>query len=215
MTRIFPSRAYLLALGAALWLAGCAAGGADSIASANARAYTLRRAERGAPDSGHVTLASWYGPGFNGERTASGEVYHQDDLTAASRSLPLGTRARVTNLNTGRSVVVRINDRGPFVRGRGIDLSHGAAERIGLNHSGIARVAVTRVDRTDSAASSSSADQHWSGKAQASHCGPRCYRRRERYRPRYHYQYVSAAAYRRSPGTVNDPVGEWLLQMAR
>jgi rare lipoprotein A len=78
--------------------------------------------------AGRVTLASWYGPGFVGQRTASGEVYHPGDLTAASRSLPLGTRVKVTNLNTGRAVIVRINDRGPYLHGRGIDLSQRAAE---------------------------------------------------------------------------------------
>ena len=94
-----------------------------------------------------VTTASWYGPGLDGHPTSSGEVYHQQALTAASRTLPIGAHAKVTNLKTGKSVVVRINDHGPFVRGRGIDLSRAAAKKIGVDHHGIAKVAVTRVDR--------------------------------------------------------------------
>jgi rare lipoprotein A len=77
-------------------------------------------------------IASWYGPGFHGRRTASGEIYDQYDITAAHPSLPLGTRAVVTNLSNGRAVEVRINDRGPYYGGRVIDLSYGAARMIGL-----------------------------------------------------------------------------------
>lgn len=84
--------------------------------------------------------ASWYGPGFFGNRTANGEVYRPGTLTAAHRSLPFGTMVRVTNLNNGRSTVVRINDRGPFVGNRVIDLGHGAAQQVGLVSSGVAPV---------------------------------------------------------------------------
>jgi len=84
--------------------------------------------------------ASWYGPGFYGNRTASGEVFRPGTLTAAHRSLPFGTRVRVTNLWNGRSAVVRINDRGPFHGGRIIDLAHGAAQELGLTASGVADV---------------------------------------------------------------------------
>jgi rare lipoprotein A len=94
-----------------------------------------------------VTTASWYGPGFDGHTTSSGEIYHQQALTAASRTLPIGAHAKVTNLKTGKSVVVRINDHGPFVHGRGIDLSRAAAKKIGIDKHGKAKVAVTRVDR--------------------------------------------------------------------
>nr|WP_279232081.1 septal ring lytic transglycosylase RlpA family protein [Thermus albus] len=76
-------------------------------------------------------LAVWYGPGFHGKRTASGEVYDMHALTAAHPSLPFGTRVRVTNLKNGRSVVVRINDRGPFGGRYIIDLSYAAAKAIG------------------------------------------------------------------------------------
>lgn len=90
-----------------------------------------------------ASSASWYGPGFYGRRTANGEVFTGNDMTAAHRSLPFGTRVRVTNQSTGRAVVVRINDRGPFVGGRSIDLSRAAAERLGIIHSGTAPVSLT------------------------------------------------------------------------
>ncbi len=88
-------------------------------------------------------MASWYGPGFQGRRTASGERFNAHALTAAHKTLPFGTRVRVVNRQNGRSVVVRINDRGPHVRGRMIDLSRAAARAIGL--SGAAKVAITRL----------------------------------------------------------------------
>ena len=84
--------------------------------------------------------ASWYGPGFYGNRTANGEVYQPGTMTAAHRTLPFGTKVRVTNLWNGRSAVIRINDRGPFVYHRVIDLGHGAASDLGLTASGIAQV---------------------------------------------------------------------------
>lgn len=87
-------------------------------------------------------LASWYGPGFHGRRTASGEPFDQNELTAAHRRLPLGAQVRVTNLENGRSVMVEINDRGPYVRGRIIDLSHAAARRLGIVEDGLAKVRI-------------------------------------------------------------------------
>jgi rare lipoprotein A len=87
--------------------------------------------------------ASWYGPGFHGRRTASGERFNSRALTAAHRSLPFGSRVRVTNERTGRSVVVRINDRGPFVGGRVIDLSKAAAQAVGI--SGVGKVKLSRL----------------------------------------------------------------------
>src|SRR3712207_9501784 len=85
-------------------------------------------------------LASWYGPGLYGRRTASGTVHTGAALTAAHRSLPFGTRVRVTNLANGRTVVVVVDDRGPFVRGRVIDLSRAAARRLGLVRDGVVPV---------------------------------------------------------------------------
>ncbi len=87
-------------------------------------------------------LASWYGPGFHGARTANGERFNQDAMTAAHKTLPFGTRVRVTNLHNGRSVIVRINDRGPFTPGREIDLSRGAAAAIGLIGAGVGPVRI-------------------------------------------------------------------------
>lgn len=84
--------------------------------------------------------ASWYGPGFAGRRTASGEVYDPRDLTAAHKTLPFGTRVLVTNLDNQRRVWVRINDRGPFIAGRIIDLSRSAADAIDMVGAGTARV---------------------------------------------------------------------------
>jgi len=80
-----------------------------------------------------VGIASWYGPGFHGNHTANGEVYDMYAYSAAHKTLPFGTIVRVTDLETGRSIVVRINDRGPYVEGRVIDLSFGAARRLGLS----------------------------------------------------------------------------------
>jgi rare lipoprotein A (peptidoglycan hydrolase) len=104
-----------------------------------------------------VTTASFYGPGLQGHVTSSGEVYNQHAMTAASRTLPIGSHAKVTNLKTGKSVVVRINDHGPFVKGRGIDLSRAAAKNIGLDHHGVAKVKVTRIAAPSSEARDSSA----------------------------------------------------------
>jgi rare lipoprotein A len=86
--------------------------------------------------------ASWYGPGFHGKKTASGKIYDQRKLTAAHKTLPLGTKARVTNLDNGSTVDVEINDRGPFIEGRIIDLSRAAAGTLGFVESGTAPVQV-------------------------------------------------------------------------
>lgn len=93
-----------------------------------------------------VGQASWYGPGFFGGRTASGEILRPGTLTAAHRYLAFGTKVRVTNLNNGRTAVVRINDRGPFTGGRVIDLAHGAAQLLGVTASGVADVKLEVVD---------------------------------------------------------------------
>ena len=111
---------------ATLALAGCA----------------LRREITPRPGAQQSGVASWYGPGFHGHSTTSGERYDQHSLTAAHPTLPLGTRCRVTNLETGRSVEVRINDRGPFAKGRAIDLSYAAASAIGMIGPGTAPVQI-------------------------------------------------------------------------
>ena len=86
--------------------------------------------------------ASWYGGKFHGRKTANGERYNQNALTAAHKTLPFGTKVRVTNETNGKSVVVRINDRGPFVGKRVIDLSRAAANAVGMVQKGVARVKV-------------------------------------------------------------------------
>jgi rare lipoprotein A len=86
--------------------------------------------------------ASWYGPGFHGRRTASGEVYDMEAMTAAHRELPFGSRIRVVNLDNGLETRVRINDRGPFARGRVLDLSRAAARTLDMLGSGTARVRI-------------------------------------------------------------------------
>lgn len=90
--------------------------------------------------------ASWYGPGFHGRRTANGEKFDQHELTAAHKTLPFDTRVRVTSLATGKSVIVTINDRGPYIRGRMIDLSAAAAQAIGLRNRGVGKVKMEVLD---------------------------------------------------------------------
>ncbi|MBM3213577.1 septal ring lytic transglycosylase RlpA family protein [Candidatus Poribacteria bacterium] len=94
------------------------------------------------PILGQTGVASWYGSVFHGRQTSSGEVYDQEGLTAAHRFLPFGTIVRVTSVTSGKSVLVRINDRGSFIKGRVIDLSRRAAEEIGLDREGKGPVSV-------------------------------------------------------------------------
>ncbi len=106
---------------------------------------------RGLQQLGGLTgMASWYGPGFHGNRSASGEIFNQNALTAAHRSLPFGTLVRVTNLDNGQSVVVRINDRGPFSHGRVIDLSAAAARAVGVFYAGVAPVRLEVLNQSSS-----------------------------------------------------------------
>lgn len=102
--------------------------------------YRFPPPETPAPGTLREGTASWYGPGHHGKKTASGERFDQDDLTAAHPSWVFGTRVKVTLLSTGRSAVVRINDRFPAYKGRIIDLSRGTARRIGLIGPGTGRV---------------------------------------------------------------------------
>ena len=92
-----------------------------------------------------ASLASWYGHPYHGNRTASGEIYNMNSMTAAHPSLPFGTKVRVCSTSTKKCVTVRINDRGPYVHGREIDLSRAAAEAIGLRSSGVGQVTITRI----------------------------------------------------------------------
>jgi rare lipoprotein A len=99
------------------------------------------------PPGARYVTASWYGPEFHGRPTASGEIFDMYAMTAAHRELPFGTRLRITNPENNRSVVVTVNDRGPFVRGRDIDLSYGAAKEIGIINKGVTRVLMEYVGR--------------------------------------------------------------------
>jgi Lytic transglycolase len=189
--------AMLLRLCASLLLVATAAGCSSQLSTSvehvpSTIPYTSSRT-LSAP---HVTLASWYGPGFDGRSTSTGEVFDSRRYTAASRALPLGSYARVTNLDNGQSVVVRINDRGPFVHGRGIDLSQAAAERLGFRHDGLARVEVTRLDATASAIPVE--PQRWKGTAQV-----------RRY---YHWR---RSHHDHSRHLVRNPFMSWLLEVTR
>lgn len=90
-------------------------------------------------------IASYYGARFHGRTTANGERFDMNKMTAAHKTLPFGTKVRVTNRNNGRSVVVRINDRGPYVGNRTIDLSRGAAQKIGMINKGVVKVEIERM----------------------------------------------------------------------
>jgi len=116
------SRLLLLLLFFTAWFSGCS--GWSPVRPSYPPGYPLGFVERGS--------ASWYGPGFHGNRTANGEVYDMHQLTAAHRTLPLGSVAEVRSLTTGRQVTVRINDRGPFARGRILDLSFAGAQAMGM-----------------------------------------------------------------------------------
>jgi rare lipoprotein A len=114
---------------------------------AGARRAPEREAEPPAEDRPGVQegLASYYGRYHHGKRTASGERFDMRAMTCAHRTLPFGTRLRVTDLESGRSVVVRVNDRGPFARGRVVDLSEAAAKALGILERGVARVRLEQV----------------------------------------------------------------------
>src|SRR4030095_14146876 len=102
----------------------------------------VKQDDKGQPIVEQVGEASLYGAGFHGNKTATGEKFNQNDKTAAHPTLPLGTKATVTNLDNGNSVDVKINDRGPYVKGRDIDLSKGAAKELGMTKGGVAPVKI-------------------------------------------------------------------------
>lgn len=105
--------------------------------------YKGKHTSMSAPNPhGTVGKASWYGPGFQGKRTSSGEIFDQNKLTAGSLTLPLGSVVEVTNLHNQKKVDVKINDRGPWVKGRKIDLSRGAAQKLGMLQTGVAPVII-------------------------------------------------------------------------
>jgi rare lipoprotein A len=105
-------------------------------------------------------IASWYGDKFQGKTTASGELFDQDKLTAAHRSLPMGSLVKLTSKSTGKSVVVRINDRGPWIKGRDLDLSEAAALALGIQSFGVAVLEVTLTKSELAALASAQQEQH-------------------------------------------------------
>jgi rare lipoprotein A len=138
---------------AAFLLAACSSG-PDTLTGAKRQVgqpYSVNGATyvpREEPGYDAVGIASWYGRRYHGRRTASGEIFDMNSATAAHPTLPFGTRVQVTNLENGRSVVLKINDRGPFVRRRIIDVSRRAAQALGFVQKGTARVRVQLVQPT-------------------------------------------------------------------
>ncbi|MDJ0970236.1 MAG: septal ring lytic transglycosylase RlpA family protein [Kiloniellales bacterium] len=154
-------------LASAVWLAGCSE---TELAVYTAKEIKEATSERAAPAPGiykvgtpyqiqgtwyyprvqydydETGIASWYGPGFDGKATANSEIYDQDALTAAHRTLPMPSMVQVTNLENGRSLKLRINDRGPFARGRIIDVSRRAADLLGFKQTGTAKVRVQVIE---------------------------------------------------------------------
>jgi rare lipoprotein A len=113
--------------------------------AAGAKPYTVkgvRYVPQADPDYDRIGTASWYGRHFHGRRTASGQRFNMNAMTAAHKTLPMGTKIRVTNLANGRSVMLTINDRGPFARNRIIDVSRRAARELGFLRRGVAKVRV-------------------------------------------------------------------------
>lgn len=127
-----------------LWLAACATRAPDPAGTVPVPSGGSGRAEPTDPREIERGIGSWYGDGFQGRRTASGEPFDANALTAAHRTLPFGTVVRVRNPANGQEVVVRINDRGPQIGGRVIDMSRAAAARIGLLRAGVAPVVLLR-----------------------------------------------------------------------
>ena len=120
-----------------------AAATCGAVSAAEAKSHGKAGGSAVSGGHGQHGAASWYGPGFHSRRTANGEIFNIHALTAAHRNLPFGTKVRVTNERTGRSVVVRINDRGPYAHGRIIDLLKSAAQAVGV--AGVGRVTLTRL----------------------------------------------------------------------
>ncbi len=136
-----------LALGCILFSAGCAHRGAEQPSvRPSAPPPEVTPAEKGWTEKG---IASWYGEPYHGRRTASGELYDMHRMTAAHKTLPFGVVVKVTRRDTGADVKVRINDRGPFIEGRIIDLSYAAAKKIGLDRDGVAPVKIKVVGREE------------------------------------------------------------------
>lgn len=137
-------RRHVHPIGAALFLIAAFAGSQASTATLSPALEAA--AVKAAAQSGHIWrqtgIASWYGPNFQGKETASGQTFNMHQLTCAHRTLPLGSLVRVTNLQNHKSVVLRVNDRGPVPPSRVIDLSYAAAGKLGMREKGLARVRI-------------------------------------------------------------------------
>jgi rare lipoprotein A len=116
----------------------------EDVASVEEESITADRSLVEFVDKGSMK-ASWYGPGFHGQKTANGEVYDQNSFTAAHKSLKFGTLLKITNLKNDKFVVVRINDRGPYIHGRDLDLSKAAALELGMVRKGVAKIKVEEI----------------------------------------------------------------------
>jgi len=150
-------------IGVLAWLCGCASPEGPALTSAPDSALfaaqppfasdRLSESELIAigeePEMVQTGLASWYGPGFHGNLTANGEIFDQTALTAAHRTLPLPSRARITRLDTGQSIMVRVNDRGPYIDGRVLDLSRAAAQALGFVEEGLIEVRIEALGPAD------------------------------------------------------------------
>jgi rare lipoprotein A len=145
---------YTAGAAAALLIQGCALGsnrpwGPERVNTVSIPQERDTKSVQKKPRAVQVGKASWYGPRFHGKKTASGEPFDQYDHTAAHPSFPLGSRVRVTRLDNERSVEVEINDRGPFVDGRIIDLSRAAAQALGMTDDGVIMVRVELLGRPE------------------------------------------------------------------
>ena len=137
-----------------LFLSSCATDTGAYNYKVNTKPYTVSGVtyypKASADGFSEVGNASWYGPGFHGKKTASGEHYNQNAFTAAHKTLPFGTRLKVTNLDNGASTIVVVNDRGPFKKGRIIDVSYAAAKQLSMVGTGTARVRIKSIGSTNS-----------------------------------------------------------------
>jgi rare lipoprotein A (peptidoglycan hydrolase) len=135
----------ILAAAAALIIGGCTRTISNSEANNPPLETVPMPVSQAPPPKAKVVKASWYGPGLNGHVTSTGETFNDNKMTAASTNLPLGSVVKVTNPQNGKSVDVRINDCGPYVHGRSLDLTKRAAQKIGITHEGVTHVKVTPV----------------------------------------------------------------------
>jgi len=139
-----PLCKWLSGFARAALIGAVAISGCSSERSGEHGKHTPQEKQSPAAKTGHkeVGEASWYGPGFQGRETANGETFDQDEMTAAHPSLPMGSKAEVTNLENGKKVEVKINDRGPYAKDRAIDLFRGAAEKLYMQEDGTTQVKI-------------------------------------------------------------------------